>query len=315
MSGGAGDPPVIALRGLSKRYGAVRALDGLTLDVPPGPVGLLGPNGAGKTTLLKVLLGLLAPDRGTSLVAGCDPATRHGRLEVRRRVGYMPEGDCLLPGLNAVELVATLGRLAGLTRRDAMTRTHEVLDYVGLEEARYRSSDEYSGGMKQRLKLAQSLVHDPDLLLLDEPTNGLDPHGRRHMLELVADLGHAHGKNILLCSHLLPDVEATCREVIAIHHGAAFASGVIAELTRGEEAWTRAEVDGDVERFAAALAEAGLEFRRSGGGRFLLHAPPGGGDEVFALARRSGAVLTHLASSRVSLEDVFLRALHEAEAD
>jgi ABC-2 type transport system ATP-binding protein len=169
--------PVLELRELAKSYGSVRALDGLTLRVEPGAVGLLGPNGAGKTTLIKLLLGLLRPERGSARVLGLDPAERRERLEVRRRVGYMPEGDCLIPGMTAVELVTTMGRLAGMSYRDSITRTHEVLDYVGLEEARYRGLDEYSTGMKQRLKLAQSLVHDPPFLLLDEPTLGLVPRG------------------------------------------------------------------------------------------------------------------------------------------
>src|SRR5262249_29170102 len=156
------------------------------LSLAPGPIGLLGPNGAGKTTLLKLLLGLLEPDSGSARIAGHDPRTASGRIALRRDVGYMPEGDCLIPGLSSVELVATLGRLAGLSAVDALTRAHEVLDYVGLDESRYRPADGYSTGMKQRLKLAQALVHDPALLLLDEPTNGLDPRGRKHMLDLVA---------------------------------------------------------------------------------------------------------------------------------
>ncbi len=305
---------VISLHGLQKSYGAVRALDGLTLDIPAGPIGLLGPNGAGKTTLLKVLLGLLRPDRGTVLVAGRNPAAGRDRFAVRRAVGYMPEGDCLVPGMTAVELVATLGRVTGMTKDDAMTRAHEVLDYVGLEEERYRGLDEYSTGMKQRLKLAQSLVHDPGLLLLDEPTNGLDPRGRRHMLELVHDLGHEHGKNILLCSHLLPDVEATCDEVIVIHHGAARATGVIREMTREDSAWVAVQVEGDAERFAAVLEEAGIEHRPRTGGGFLLQGMGDDADEVFALAQRAEVVVTHLAPQRSSLEDVFLQAVQEAEA-
>ena len=306
--------PVISLRRLEKSYGAVRALHGLTLDIPPGPVGLLGPNGAGKTTLLKVLLGLLRPRSGSSVIAGHDPASGRGRLAVRRVVGYMPEGDCLIPGMNAVELVATLGRVTGMSRRDAMTRAHEVLDYVGLEEERYRSLDEYSTGMKQRLKLAQALVHDPGMLLLDEPTNGLDPRGRRHMLDLVHDLGHQHGKNILLCSHLLPDVEATCDEVIVIHRGTVLSTGTIADMTQEDEVWMGAQVGGDVERFAAGLVEAGVEYQRPKDERFLIRAAREDGDELFALALQHGAFLTHLAPPRSSLEDVFLRALQEAEA-
>jgi len=275
---------------------------------------MLGPNGAGKTTLLMLLLGLLAPQRGSARIAGHDPLTRRGRLAVRRAVGHMPEGDCLVPGMNAVELVMTLGRVTGMTRRDAMTRAHEMLDYVGIEEARYRLLDEYSTGMKQRLKLAQALVHDPELLLLDEPTNGLDPKGRRHMLELVHDLGHKHGKNILLSSHLLPDVEATCREVIVIHRGRVLTTGTIEEMIREEVTLMRAEVAGEIPRFAAALEDNDIEFERESAGRFLLRVSEDDGDEIFAIAARSQAVLTSLTPRKSSLEDVFLEALSEAES-
>lgn len=305
--------PVISLSALGKSYGSVRALDGITLDIPPGPVGLLGPNGAGKTTMIGLLLGLLAPDSGTARISGLDPARGGDRLAVRRVVGYMPEGDCLIPGMNAVDLVSTLGRVTGMTRRDAMTRAHEVLDYVGLEEARYRGLDQYSTGMKQRLKLAQALVHDPELLLLDEPTNGLDPKGRRHMLDLVHDLGHEHGKNILLSSHLLPDVEATCREVIVINHGRVLATGSIADLTHTEEVWLEAEVTGEVDRFAAALEARGIELERRPADRFRLRLGAEHGDELFRVAHDVGAVVVGMKPQKSSLEDAFLRALSEAK--
>jgi ABC-2 type transport system ATP-binding protein len=312
----AGTDPVVRLSGLEKRYGRVRALAGLDLDVPPGPVGLLGPNGAGKTTLLKLLLGLLRPDAGAARVAGLDPTRRRERLAVRRAVGYMPEGDCLIPGMNAVDLVTTLGRVTGMRPRDAMTRAHEVLDYVGLEEARYRGLQEYSTGMKQRLKLAQALVHDPPILLLDEPTNGLDPRGRRHMLELVHDLGHRQGKNLLVCSHLLPDVERTCREVVVLHRGRVLQTGSIETMTRGDDTWVRVEVEGGADGFARGLAGAGLEHQHERDGRFLvrLRDERGRADELFAVARGSGTALRALAPVRSSLEDVFLGALREAEA-
>ncbi|MCZ6596577.1 MAG: ABC transporter ATP-binding protein [Planctomycetota bacterium] len=307
--------PVISLRDLDKRYGSIRALTGLTLDVAPGPVGLLGPNGAGKTTLLKLLLGQLRSSGGTARIAGHDPSTRAGRLEVRRRVGYMPEGDCLIPHANAVDLIIMLGRLTGMSFRDAMTRTHEVLDYVGLEEARYRMLGEYSTGMKQRLKLAQALVHDPDILLLDEPTNGLDPKGRRHMLDLVHDLGHAQGKNVFLCSHLLPDVEQTCRDVVVLHRGRVLETGAIEEMTRSDETWLRVEVAGASAAFADGLAAGSLAFEPEDGGGFRVRVRDGAedGDEIFDLAARCGVSLTKLAPIRSSLEDVFLSALEDAD--
>ncbi len=303
--------PVITLLGLTKHYGAVRALSGLDLEVRPGPVGLLGPNGAGKSTLIKLLLGQLAPTAGQARIVGQDPSTARGRLDVRRNVGYMPEGECLIPGMNGVDLVTTLGRTAGMTKRDAMTRSHEVLDYVGLEEQRYRGLEEYSTGMKQRLKLAQALVHDPPLLLLDEPTNGLDPHGRRHMLDLVADLGFQQGKNVLICSHLLPDIEATCRDVVVIHRGRLLKTGSIEELTRREEGRLVARVAGGAQeraRFEAELAAGGIVFENEGLD-LKIQLEPEEGDRLFGLARDAGTALTLLKPELSTLEDAFLGAL------
>jgi ABC-2 type transport system ATP-binding protein len=305
---------IIVLEGLEKSYGSIRALAGLTVALPPGPIGLLGPNGAGKTTLIKLLLGQLEPSGGRARIAGFDPRRRAQRLALRRRVGYMPESDCLIPQMNGVEIVTALGRLTGLSARDAITRAHEVLDYVGLEEARYRGLDEYSTGMKQRLKLAQALVHDPDLLLLDEPTNGLDPKGRKHMLELVYDLGHAQGKSLLLCSHLLPDVERTCERVVVIDKGRIRSEGSIEELTRTEGSWVSTEVDGAVEAFRSELTRAGIEFEVESACAQRVHLREPDGDGLFALAARSGATLVELVPERSTLEEVFVEALADGAA-
>src|SRR2546426_9154350 len=223
------EAPLVEFKDLAVSYGAVPALSGVSGAFPPGPTGLLGPNGAGKTTLLKTLLGFLKPDRGMINAFGLDPTKRP--LDVRRRIGYMPEVDCHLPGMTAAAFVAFAGELSGLPRDEAVSRAHEVLYYVGLGEARYRAVETYSTGMKQRVKLAQALVHDPDLLLLDEPTNGLDPEGRSEMLALIKDVASRRAMSLILCSHLLPDVEAVCREVIVLNQGKVAASGTVAELT------------------------------------------------------------------------------------
>lgn len=305
--------PVIQASGLEKRFGSVRALSGLELSVPRGAVGLLGPNGAGKSTLLKLCLGLLVPDGGTAQVLGYNPRRKRDRLDVRRVVGYMPESDCLMPGHSAVDLVQTLGRLTGLSAEDSMARTHEVLDYVGLDEARYRACDQYSTGMKQRLKLAQALVHDPQLLLLDEPTNGLDPAGRREMLDLVHDLGHSQGKNVLFCSHLLPDVERTCDAVIVIHQGQVVETGEIAAMTSSKEHVVRVKVEGEAGPLLAALEGRGTSCTPEGadGLRAALPGADEHADLLFAAAAEVGAVITELKPVTNSLEEVFLRALGE----
>ncbi len=309
---------VIRLDRLEKSYGRHRALRGLTVDIPPGAVGLLGPNGAGKTTLLKVLLGLLRPDGGEARVGALDPANKADRLKLRRSVGYMPEGDCLIPNMNAVEIVTMLGRLAGLAPSDAMTRAHEMLDYVELDEERYRGLDEYSTGMKQRLKLAQALVHDPDILLLDEPTNGLDPKGRRHMLALVHDLGHAQQKNVLLCSHLLPDVERTCDSIVVLNHGEVLETGTIADLTANDRTSVFVTVSGDDAAFARALEAAGIAFERDDApgksGRFRAELVEHDGDDLFRIAADTSCVVALLEPVRSSLDEIFVSRLASAEA-
>jgi ABC-2 type transport system ATP-binding protein len=306
--------PVVRLHDLSKNYGEVRALDSLALDLPPGAVGLLGPNGAGKTTLIKLLLGLLDADSGSASILGFDPARPSDCLELRRRVGYMPEGDCLPPSMSAVEIVGALGRLAGLSFADSITRAHEALDYAGLDEARYRDIAGYSTGMKQRVKLAQALVHDPPLLLLDEPTNGLDPKARRHMLELVHELGHGLGKSLLLCSHLLPDVERTCDHVVVLQRGRAVESGAIADLTRSDGLSVRVRVADRGEDFAAALAAAGRRFEREEPELFRVVNDGEDCDLLFEIAAGAGVPLASVEPVRSTLDEVFVRALREAGA-
>ena len=225
---GADDEPVVQLDGVTVIYGSNRALREVTARFARGAVGLLGPNGAGKSTMLKSLLGFVKPDQGRMTVLGMDVAT--SPLAIRARIGYMPESDAHIPGMNAVSFVSYCGELAGLPGVDAVQRAHEVLFYVGLGEVRYRNVETYSTGMKQRIKLAQALVHDPDLLFLDEPTNGMDPKGREEMLELIRDLGHNKGMNLILCSHLLPDVEYCCDDVVVMDNGRIAAEGPIAEL-------------------------------------------------------------------------------------
>src|SRR6516165_580617 len=219
---------VVALDGVTVIYGKNQALKNVTARFAKGAVGLLGPNGAGKSTMLKALLGFVKPDQGRMTVLDMNVAD--APLAIRARIGYMPESDAHIPGMNAVTFVAYCGQLAGLPPEDSMQRAHEVLQYVGLGEARYRNVETYSTGMKQRIKLAQALVHDPDLLFLDEPTNGMDPRGRDEMLELVRDLGHNKGVNLILSSHLLPDVEYTCDHVVVMDKGSVATSGAISAL-------------------------------------------------------------------------------------
>jgi ABC-2 type transport system ATP-binding protein len=318
---GPADEPVVLLERVSVSYGRARALREVTAAFPPGAVGLLGPNGAGKSTLLRTLLGFLRPDEGRVRVLGLDVATRP--LEVRARLGYMPETDAHIPGMNAVGFVAYCGRLAGLPAADAMQRAHEVLFYVGLGEARYRNVETYSTGMKQRLKLAQALVHDPDLLFLDEPTNGMDPRGREEMLALVADLAGRKGVSLILSSHLLPDVEATCDHVVVLDRGAVVAQGAIGELKgpagRVYELRVKPPRD-DGAAFLEVLRGAGIECHPTGDDLLRVVVPPdvaaraGARSDrqvLFMLAARHGAQVRHLRASAPTLEDVFAKAVGE----
>ena len=298
------------LDGVSVQYGDQAALRGVDAAFPAGAVGLLGPNGAGKSTLLKALLGFVAPTAGRMSVLGLDVAA--SPMQIRARLGYMPESDGHIPGMNAVSFVAYCGQLAGLPRSDAMQRAHEVLYYVGLGEARYRNLETYSTGMKQRIKLAQALVHDPDLLFLDEPTNGMDPKGRDEMLELARDLAGRKGVNLILSSHLLPDVEAVCERVIVVHRGAVAAQGAIADLKAGRRQVFEVRVKGDVDAFVRGLEADGAECRGAHEEVVRVFVKPGQGPrDLFAAALRQQVQVRHLRPSVPTLEDVFAEAVGE----
>lgn len=304
--------PVVHAERLSVRYGKHAALNNVSAVFPAGAVGLLGPNGAGKSTLLKSLLGFLVPEHGSMKVLGLDVAS--SALEIRERIGYMPESDTHIPGMNAVSFVAYCGQLSGLPATDAMQRAHEVLYYVGLGEARYRNVETYSTGMKQRIKLAQAIVHDPDLLFLDEPTNGMDPKGRDEMLELIHDLAHKKNVNLILSSHLLPDVEYTCDYVVVMDKGTVASSGPIAALKGSGGRVFEMRVKGDQARFIEVLAREGYDVHDTDEDVLRVFVP-GVGDEgaklLFALAAREQQQVRHLRPSMPTLEDVFARAVGE----
>ena len=301
---------VVTLESVSVAYGSQFALREVTASFAPGAVGLLGPNGAGKSTMLKALLGFVPPTTGTMRVLGLDIAS--APLEVRGRIGYMPETDGHIPGMNAVSFVGYCGQLAGLPAVDAMQRAHEVLYYVGLGEARYRNLETYSTGMKQRIKLAQALVHDPDLLFLDEPTNGLDPKGRDEMLELIRDIAHTKHINLILSSHLLPDVEYTCDRVVVLDKGRVVAPGPIDELKGPSGRVYELRVKADKDLFTSMLREAGFDCHATDEDVMRVFVPAETGPQVlFALAASHGVQIRHLRPSVPTLEDVFAKAVGE----
>jgi ABC-2 type transport system ATP-binding protein len=305
-------PPtaVVQIDNLTVVYGKNAALRGVSAAFPGGAVGLLGPNGAGKSTMLKSLLGFVLPTQGTMNVLGMSVAAQP--VDIRARLGYMPEIDAHIPGMNAVSFVAYCGELSGLPPVDAMQRAHEVLYYVGLGEARYRNIETYSTGMKQRIKLAQALVHDPDLLFLDEPTNGMDPQGREEMLALILDLATNKGMNLILSSHLLPDVEYTCTHVVVLHQGKVVEAGPIKELKTPRGSLFELRIKGDRQAFAGVLQREGMTCHMTDEDLMRVFVPDESGSRaVFAIAAREGVQVRHLRPSVPTLEDVFAHAVGE----
>ncbi|MEZ4256164.1 MAG: ABC transporter ATP-binding protein [Polyangiales bacterium] len=303
---------LLQLEGVEKQYGALRALKGVNLTLEPGRIGLLGPNGAGKSTLLKSVLGLVRPEHGSLSVLGMDALRQP--LEVRAHIGYMPEGDAILPDLTAVEFATLAAELAGLPRAEAVARAHQVLHYVGLGEARYRPLHSYSTGMKQRARLAQALVGDPKLLLLDEPTSGLDPRGREEMLAIIRDIPERTGASVILSTHILHDVETTCERVVVLSGGEIVFSGDLDALTRPEAGLYEVRTHGRDADLAKALRAAGQTVEDVPGALRVRLAEAEAPTNLLKLALDAGIQVRHLAPLERSLEEAFLETVAKAEA-
>ena len=294
---------VIETRGLTKRYGTtVTALDDLTVTIRPGITGLVGANGAGKSTLIKILLGLLEPSSGTTAVLGHDCAT--AGFTIRTLTGYMPEHDCLAPDVTATEFVTHLGRMSGLPAAAARERAADSLRHVGLYEERYRQIGTYSTGMKQRVKLAQTLVGDPRLLLLDEPTNGLDPAGRTAMLDLIARIGSEFGISILVASHLLGEIEQICDHLVAVDAGRLLRADSISSVTQATAALL-VEVDDGIDLLQVELARRGLSPVRFERGLLVQLAGDATYDTIRDGVADLGLPLSRLEQRRHRVEELF----------
>jgi len=302
---------VASIHNLTVRYGNFTAVSDLSVEIEEGCTGLLGPNGAGKTTLLKTLLGFIRPISGRGVVLGFDFLTQE--REIRQRIGLMPEQDCHIPGMSAVQFVAYAGELAGMPGEQAMRRAHEVLEYCGLGEARYRNVETYSTGMKQRIKLAQALVHGPKLLLLDEPTNGLDPAGREDMLDLVQSISHGKGINVVICSHLLPDIERTADRVIVMTGGTLRAQGLIKDLKQIEGRPVDVELREDCPAWLEAVVKKGAALlatpARSTYRIQLDGTPEDAARLAMQTAVETGAQVRGFRVAERTLEDAFLEAV------
>jgi ABC-2 type transport system ATP-binding protein len=296
---------LIQTEGLTKRFGPVTAVEELTVDVSTGVTGLVGANGAGKSTLLKILLGLLPATEGRAQVLDLDVAT--DGPAIRERVGYMPEHDCLPPDVSATEFVVHMARMSGLPTTAARERAADILRHVGLYEERYRPMGGYSTGMRQRVKLAQALVHDPDLVLLDEPTNGLDPAGRDDMLELIRRIGSEFGISVIVTSHLLGELERVCDGIVVIDGGRLLRHSTTASVT-GETQVVTVEVDGDHADLVARLGVAGVAVETNGP---LLHVDvtdAGAYDLVRDTVAELGLGLVRLERERHRMTEIFTDA-------
>jgi ABC-2 type transport system ATP-binding protein len=302
----------VELNDITIRYGNFVAVSGVTASFPVGAVGLLGRNGAGKSSILKALLGLVHPSSGVMQILDLPVAAN--AAEIRRVVGYMPERETHIPRLNGFETVKLAAELSGLNSHAASRRAHEVLYFAGLDEQRYRPVASYSTGMKQKVKLAVALVHDPQVLFLDEPTNGLDPAGRREMLRLIGDLVEQYGKSVILSSHILTDVEKVCEHIVLLEHGEVLTAGSVEELTRHETRKLHLSLGGEEAKLIAALeslSEHGTD--RVGPGRFELIVPEDVTTEhVFGVVQSAGGVVRELREHHRSLEEVFLLAVEGA---
>lgn len=304
--------PLLTTDAITKRYPGVTALDALDLELEPGIIGLVGANGAGKSTLIKILLGLVEATSGSATLLGYDVA-RQG-VELRQFVGYMPEHDCLPSDVSATEFVTHLAQVNGLPRSAARERTAETLRHVGLFEERYREMSGYSTGMKQRVKLAQALVHDPRVLLLDEPTNGLDPAGREEMLDLVARTGREFGIAILMASHLLGEIERVCEHLVVIDAGRLVRSAPVATLTERTPVLAL-EVEGNGVALARRLGESGLTVREEGRTILVGLEDERLYDRVRDTVVDLGLGLVRMEQRRETLEDLFRDREPEAGDD
>ena len=301
---------LVKLDKITKDYGRLRALEAVSLSIGSGVTGLLGPNGAGKTTLIKVLLGLVRVSGGSGQVLGHE--LRREVRAIRAKVGYMPEDDCYIAGLSGVEMLRFAARLSGLPSVEALRRAHEIMDFCGIEQERYRDVDTYSAGMRQKLKFAQAIVHDPPLLILDEPTSGLDPEEREAMLDRLRVLADRAGKAVLISTHILPDVQTICDTVIILARGRVRVMEQLEVLTRPASPAFRVRVFGNPDLLADRIRSEGFEVQQNSQGTLtLVDADEKAARRVWNWAREVGVGIRAFSPARNSLEQIFIEAVQE----
>ncbi|MDA7880457.1 ABC transporter ATP-binding protein [bacterium] len=296
---------LISLKQITKSFKSIRALDGVDLEVQAGITGLLGPNGAGKSTLIKLLLGLVKPSSGTASFLGYD-VMKQGR-QIRNRIGYMPEDDCYISGLSGVNAVQFSGCLSGIPKTESLRRAHEILDFCDMKQERYRMVDTYSTGMRQKIKFASAIVHDPEFLILDEPTSGLDPEERETLLKRIRLLASKMGKSVLISTHILPDVQAICDDVVILSQGKVKLSESLATLTRTAEPSFCIRVLDNLDRLADALEKHDVEVSKNPDGTLTVASQsPELPETIWSAAYDAQVSIQSLIPARNSLEEVFL---------
>ncbi len=301
---------LIEIKHITKDYGDFRALDDVSLSIGPGVTGLLGPNGAGKSTLIKVLLGLVRITSGGGTLLNYELGKQ--AREIRASVGYMPEDDCYLHGLTGVESVQFMAQLSGFERIEGLRRAHEILDFCGAGQERYRTVETYSTGMRQKLRFAQAIVHDPPILILDEPTSGMDPEERELMLKRIGVLARKHGKAVILCTHILPDVQAVSDHVVILVKGKVRRSESLEVLARPATPSVTVKVLGQSEDFVNRLTERGLKVETGQFGSMTIHGTfKELAGHVWQAAGASQVSVQSLTPSKNSLEQIFLDAVRE----
>ncbi|MFO1063383.1 MAG: ABC transporter ATP-binding protein [Pirellulales bacterium] len=302
---------IIELSSVTKRFRGRPALSDVSLSIPAGIIGLLGPNGSGKSTMIKILLGLVRPSSGKASVLGMS-LPRQIR-SIRDRVGYMPEDDCFVAGLSGIESIQMMARLSGLPGREGLRRAHEILDFSEIGQERYRMVETYSTGMRQKLKFAQALVHDPALLILDEPTTGLDPEQRIAMLRRIKHLAEQHGKSVMLSTHILHDVREVCRSVVILAKGTVRVVDTLERLSRPQRAGLQVGLFGDASAFGRSLKARGVESETQSPDSLWVYGVDESNTRVLWQAAEEASVLiSQVTTGANSLEDIFFRAVTES---
>ena len=301
---------LISLQNIVKDYRKMRALDGVDLEIKPGITGLLGPNGAGKSTLIKVLLGLVRVNGGSGTVLG-HRLGREGR-SIRSKVGYMPEDDCYIPGMTGVEVVQFSACLAGLPPVEALRRSHEILDFCGMQQERYRTIETFSTGMRQKAKFAAAIVHDPEFLIFDEPTSGLDPEERESLLNRILILSRQAGKSVIISTHILPDVQSICDHVLILSNGKIRLSESLEVLNRPSAPTIAVKTLGDHREFIKTIEGEGTTTSLEDGLLIVNGDAPNLVDQIWRVANSTNTTIQSLKPAQNSLEEIFMQTVKEA---